>query len=68
MLEDTITILVGIYSAIWLLTTVASSARRASIIGIWYLLPVLYFPTKDVALFFWLTIESPKLMANFKVK
>ncbi len=68
MLEDTITILAGIYSAIWLLTTVASSARRASIIGIWYLLPVLYFPTKDVALFFWLTIESPKLMANFKVK
>ena len=68
MLEDTITILVGIYSAIWLLTTVASSARRATTIGIWYLLPVLYFPAKDVALFFWLTIESPKLMANFKVK
>ena len=68
MLENTITILAGIYSAIWLLTTVASSARRASIIGIWYLLPVLYFPRKDVALFFWLTIESPKLMANFKVK
>ena len=68
MLEDTITILVGIYSAFWLLTTVASSARRATTIGIWYLLPVLYFPRKDVALFFWLTIESPKLMANFKVK
>ncbi len=68
MLEDTITTLVGIYSAIWLLTMVAASARRATTIGIWYLLPVLYFPVKDVALFFWLTIESPKLMANFKVK
>lgn len=68
MLEDTITILVGVYSAIWLLTMVAASARRATTFGIWYLLPVLYFPAKDVALFFWLTIESPKLMANFKVK
>ena len=68
MLEDTITTLVGIYSAIWLLTTVAASARRTTTFGIWYLLPVLYFPVKDVALFFWLTIESPKLMANFKVK
>lgn len=68
MLENTITILVGIYSAIWLLTMVAASARRATTFGIWYLLPVLYFPAKDVALFFWLTIESPKLMANFKVK